>query len=104
LDAATVAKLSEPVHIRATQSFIGGWSSELACPTGVELEVSSKRAAVSTGACEFTNIVGEQGGWRIRANCRVAENSWTANIRLQVRADRLTWSSERGTTTYFRCR
>src|SRR5262249_29942953 len=90
LDAAAVAKLNS-VHLGVTQSFVGGWSSERACATGAELELSSKRAAVSAGACEFTNIAGEQGGWRIRANCHVGENSWTANIRLQVQADRLTW-------------
>jgi DNA-binding helix-hairpin-helix protein with protein kinase domain len=103
-DTVTSAKLSLPVRLHANQSFIGGWSSEQSCPSGIQLEVSSKRASVSSGACEFGSVVAEQGGWRVRANCQVANESWVANIKLNVRADRLVWSSERGTATYFRCR
>jgi DNA-binding helix-hairpin-helix protein with protein kinase domain len=104
LDSIAAAKLNQPTQLRATQSFIGGWSSEPRCPNGVELEVSAKRAAVPAGACEFSNVLQDRSGWRIRASCRVAENTWPANIRLQVSSDRMVWSSERGQATYYRCR
>ena len=103
LDTATVVKLNQPIQLHASRSFIGGWSAEPACPSGVQIEVSSRRASVAAGACEFGAIAVEPSGWRVRATCRVAENSWTANIKLQVRGDRLIWSSEKGTATYFRC-
>jgi hypothetical protein len=103
-DTVTSEKLSLPVPLHANQSFIGGWSSEQSCPSGIQLEVTSKRASVSGGVCVFGSVVAEQGGWRVRANCQVANESWVANIKLNVQADQLMWSSERGPATYFRCR
>jgi len=41
--------------------------------------------------------------WRLRAECASKTERWNANIRLMVSTSKLTWSSERGTTTYVRC-
>jgi hypothetical protein len=38
------------------------------------------------------------------ATCSDQRSRWTANVRLEIRGDRLTWSSERGSQTYVRCR
>jgi hypothetical protein len=41
--------------------------------------------------------------WRLRAECASKTERWNANIRFTVSTSKLTWASERGTTTYVRC-
>jgi hypothetical protein len=43
------------------------------------------------------------GMWRLQATCANSRERWSANIRLTVFGNQLTWSSERGTLKYVRC-
>ena len=62
--------------------------------------------------CDFSSIRQEaEGRWRVQAHCELAsslrtedtENSWTSNIELTLEDRRLTWESEMGTESYYRC-
>lgn len=53
--------------------------------------------------CTFTNLKQTPTGWRLVANCVNAEEQWTAQVRLMIKGDRLTWASGRGTQVYRRC-
>lgn len=53
--------------------------------------------------CTFTNQKQTPTGWRVVANCVNADERWTAQVRLTIKGDRLTWSSRRGTQIYRRC-
>ncbi|HEY8565836.1 MAG TPA: hypothetical protein VIL65_10075 [Beijerinckiaceae bacterium] len=54
-------------------------------------------------SCAFANGRREGTTWSFRASCSDGRRSWTANVRLAVNGDTLTWSSERGSQRYARC-
>ena len=53
--------------------------------------------------CLFKNKTQTETGWRVVAVCSNPRESWTANVRLTVDGNRLTWTSKRGTQSYSRC-
>ena len=53
--------------------------------------------------CVFKNKRETETGWRVIAKCSNQREHWTANVRLTVQDNRLTWTSKRGTQTYTRC-
>lgn len=53
--------------------------------------------------CTFSNQKQTPTGWRVVANCMNADERWTAQVRLTIKGDRLTWASRRGTQVYRRC-
>jgi hypothetical protein len=53
--------------------------------------------------CAFTKKQETKTGWRVVANCSNEREHWTADVRLTVKNNRLTWSSKRGTQSYKRC-
>jgi hypothetical protein len=53
--------------------------------------------------CIFKNRRQTETGWRVSANCSNPRERWTADIRLTVKDNRLTWTSKRGTQVYTRC-
>jgi uncharacterized membrane protein len=53
--------------------------------------------------CVFNNQKQIGSSWKVVANCSNAREQWTANVRLTVKGNRLTWSSKRGTQVYTRC-
>jgi hypothetical protein len=53
--------------------------------------------------CRFKKKQETQSGWNVVANCSNGRERWVANVRLKVQAERLTWSSERGSQAYVRC-
>ena len=62
------------------------------------------RAEAFGAACEFHSTQRESSNvWRLRALCANNSERWNANIRFAISGSKLTWSSERGTTTYVRC-
>jgi hypothetical protein len=94
--------LASPGAIRATQSFLGRWCGEKHEPP---VFINSRRATSSFGGvCEFTNFDSAKGEWRVRAVCNQQQRSWTANVRLVLRANKLIWSSESGSASYLRCK
>ena len=85
-------------------AFIGGWAVDAAeCRTS-PITITSQRAAGFGAACEFQSTQRESlNVWRLRALCTSNSERWNANIRFMLSGTNLTWSSERGTTTYVRC-
>ena len=53
--------------------------------------------------CIFRNKKQTETGWRVVARCSNPNEHWTANVRLTVNDNRLTWRSKRGTQAYTRC-
>ncbi len=85
-------------------SFIGGWGIDLAECRDSPIKISARRAEAFGTACEFHSTQKESSNvWRLRAECASKTERWNANIRFTVSTSKLTWSSERGTTTYVRC-
>jgi hypothetical protein len=54
-------------------------------------------------SCSFRSLKQEGNVAVASSTCSNGRRRWTANVRLAVAGDRLTWSSERGSQTYVRC-
>ncbi len=52
--------------------------------------------------CRFGEVRRAGGAWVTAAACRNAGRRWTSQVRLTVESNRLTWTSERGATSYLR--
>lgn len=105
-DAATERLLSAAGQLRADQTFIGAWANSPGeCRTGspAPVTITSRRAEAFGGVCEFVHLERDGGGWWARARCKVENRRWHANVRLSLIGNRLVWSSEKGTSTYYRC-
>lgn len=86
-------------------SFIGGWGVDIAQCRESPLTITARRAQAFGATCEFHSTQQESTTvWRLRAACASDSERWNANIRFTLSGSKLTWSSERGTTTYVRCR
>jgi peptidoglycan hydrolase-like protein with peptidoglycan-binding domain len=98
--AASDAIAADPSDV----SFIGGWGVDVAQCRESPLTITASRAEAFGAACEFHSTQRESANvWRLRAQCGNDSERWNANIRFALSGDKLTWSSERGTTTYRRC-
>lgn len=53
--------------------------------------------------CAFKNQKQTPTGWRVVASCSNSLEHWTADVRLTVKDDHLTWISRRGRQIYTRC-
>jgi len=98
----------DPPGVRADSNFIGGWTDDIGrCRTGrkAPLVISSRAAKTANGECNFGFVAREAANrWRVTAICAAEGNFWRANIALKLMEPNLTWSSERGTETYVRCK
>jgi hypothetical protein len=98
----------DPAGVSAESSFIGGWTDDIGrCRTGrkAPLVISAHAAKTADGECDFGRVTREAANrWRVAATCLAGGKSWRANIALKLIEPNLTWSSERGTETYVRCR
>jgi hypothetical protein len=90
--------------------FVGVWAMDApSCaaargddePTRTVIQSHHARAGASS--CAFREKREIHGAWNFKAKCTSSDERWTANITLSVTADRLTWTSERGTQEYVRC-
>ena len=107
-DEATQERLltsSDAIAANASDiSFIGGWGVDVAECRKSPLTITANRATNTFAACEFHSTQRESSNvWRLRALCANNSERWNANIRFAISGSQLTWSSERGTTTYVRC-
>ena len=107
-DEATQERLLGARDVKAANtsdiSFIGGWGVDLAECRDSPIQITARRAEAFGTACEFNSAQRESSNvWRLRAECASKTERWNANIRFTVSTSKLTWSSERGTTTYVRC-
>ena len=53
--------------------------------------------------CAFKEKEQTETGWKVVARCANSRERWTANIRLTINGNRLTWTSGRGSQSYTRC-
>jgi hypothetical protein len=107
-DEATRERLPRARNVKAANtsdiSFAGGWGNDLAECRDSPIKITARRAEAFGAACEFRSTERESSNvWRFRAECASKTERWNANVRLTVSTSKLTWSSERGTTTYVRC-
>jgi hypothetical protein len=97
-----------PPRVSAEPSFIGGWSDDIGrCGTGrkAPLVINAHAAKTANGECDFGSVARKAANrWRIAAICTAQGDFWRANITLKLTDSNLTWSSERGTETYVRCK
>jgi hypothetical protein len=98
----------DPPGVAADSTFVGRWTDDIGrCRTGrkAPLVISSRAAKTANGECAFGLVAREAANrWRVTAICAAGENFWRANIALKLMEPNLTWSSERGTETYVRCK
>jgi hypothetical protein len=100
-DRRTLETLNSQTAIRANQSFVGTWCGGKKEP---RLFINSRQAKSAVGGvCEFKAFEPAANEWRVRASCTDRNESWTSNISFTVRGNKLIWSGERGSTSYFRC-
>jgi peptidoglycan hydrolase-like protein with peptidoglycan-binding domain len=107
-DEATQERLLRAQDAKAATtsgiSFIGGWGVDVAECRDSPITITARRAEGFGASCEFHSTQRESSNaWRLRAECASKTERWNANIRITVSTNKLTWSSERGTTTYVRC-
>ena len=95
-------------NVHAEPGFIGGWADDVGgCRTRrkAPLVISSHAAKTANGECDFGVVARQTANrWRVTAICAAYGNFWRANIALKLMEPNLTWSSERGTETYVRCK
>ncbi len=100
--------VSDPPDVRADSTFIGNWTDDIGqCRTGrkAPLVISSRAAKTANGECNFGFVARESSNrWRVAAICAAGGHFWRANVTLKLTEPNLTWSSERGTETYVRCK
>jgi hypothetical protein len=99
--------VSDAPNAHAEPSFIGGWADDVGgCRTRkAPLVISSHAAKTANGECDFGVVARQTANrWRVTAICAAYGNFWRANIALKLMEPNLTWSSERGTETYVRCK
>jgi hypothetical protein len=98
----------DPPGVGADSTFIGGWTDDIGqCRTGrkAPLVISSRAAKTANGECAFGVVAREAANrWQVTAICAAEGRFWRANIALKLMEPNLTWSSERGTETYVRCK
>src|SRR5437773_5330041 len=85
-------------------NFVGGWGIDLAECRESPIKITARGVEAFGTACEFHSTQRESSNvWRLRAECASKTERWNANIRFTASTSKLTWASERGTTTYVRC-
>jgi len=90
---------------RAASTYIGDWADDTRRCGETPLVINSRAAMTASGECAFGFVARETANrWRVAAICTSDGQFWRANIALQVVGSNLTWSSERGTETYVRCK
>jgi hypothetical protein len=97
-------------EVPSSGSFVGQWApSAQACSSQpgrsglLPATINEQAARAGETTCRFGRKKQIGTAWTMVATCSDQRSRWTANVRLDVRGDRLTWSSERGSQTYVRC-
>ena len=108
-DADTELALNADRATRASETFIGGWGEDLTdCgPTqlgGARLRINIRQAEIEDVVCKFGAITREGNGWRVAADCSKPGKKWNSDVKIEVSANRLTWSSNGETSAYLRCK
>jgi len=92
------------------EAFVGVWGADAsACSPRpgrsgfLPAVIGSRGAHAGETSCTFASKRRTARGWNVVANCANAQDRWTANVRLMIIGDQLTWTSERGSQSYLRC-
>ena len=97
-----------PSSVRAAATFVGGWTDDgdrCRPDKKMPLVISPRAAKTAYGECDFGSVARESANrWRVAAICTADGRFWRAHIALKLAEPKLTWSSERGTATYTRCK
>jgi len=96
--------------VEPAEPFVGIWGVD-ASACSPRLNRKGLLPAVIDGAgawagetfCTFARKKHTAEGWNVVASCSNAHDRWTANVRLIINGDQLTWTSERGSQSYLRC-
>ena len=91
-------------------TIVGVWAPNTGTCSARDFREGALPAVISTdGAwagetfCTFSNKKQTETGWSVVAKCSSPKARWTANVRLTVKDNKLTWTSKRGTQAYTRC-
>jgi hypothetical protein len=106
----TVAPPVRPVA-RERVAFAGTWAAvPEACAPDVQEDEGHLLARIGAWggragdtACAFKTVRRRANTWLVNAACSDGEASWRSDVRLSLTRGRLTWTSQKGSTTYQRC-
>jgi Putative peptidoglycan binding domain len=108
-DEATERSLFS-ANVELAEPFVGIWGADAAaCSPQLNQEgllpavIDGERAWAGETVCAFEKKKRTVDGWNVVASCSNGRDRWTANIRLVVNGNRLTWTSQRGSQSYIRC-
>ena len=69
----------------------------------VPATITPERAKAGDTACSFRAAHRTGNAWAMAADCGDREHRWSSQVRLVVDGDRLSWTSDKGTSVYVRC-
>jgi hypothetical protein len=99
----------DPEHIKKA-TIVGVWTPDGDSCSARKLRegvlpavINAEGAWAGETFCAFKNKEETETGWKVVAKCSSPRERWTANVRLTVHDNRLTWTSKRGTQVYTRC-
>jgi hypothetical protein len=108
-DEATERSLFS-ADVEQAEAFVGIWGIDAsACSPRLNRKgflpavIDGEGAWAGETFCTFERKTRTASGWAVVANCSNAHARWTANVRLIMNGDQLTWTSERGSVSYLRC-
>ena len=67
------------------------------------MKITDRGARAGQTTCSFRRLSGEGSAWTAVAECSGPRGHWVSNVRLELGASSLTWSSARGVRRYVRC-
>jgi hypothetical protein len=108
LDTRTEQTLLENAA-RENAAFVGLWAPEPgACLPQNQTPflpalINHQGAMAGETSCNFANGQANGSTWSFTASCSRGRRRWTANVKIAVSGDVLTWTSERGSQRYVRC-
>lgn len=94
----------------ANAEYVGVWGpTPAACGAPsrrrgyIPATITPDRARAGRTICTFHDTHRLGNTWVTSAECTDRGRHWSSQVRLTVEGDHLTWSSNRGSTTYLRC-
>lgn len=96
---------------RPPLSLTGTWApnraacdNQVAARTGwLPMKITYRAAQAGQTTCSFRRLSGDGSAWTAVAQCSGPRGHWVSNVRLEVQANSLRWSSQRGERRYVRC-
>ncbi len=96
--------------VELPEAFVGIWGVDAtACSPRLNRKgflpavIDREGAWAGETFCTFERKKHTAAGWNVVARCSNTHDRWTANVRLIINGDQLTWTSERGSQNYLRC-